>query len=60
MATFKVELEANEWQQVINLMVKYPYDQVAPLIGKMAPQLQQPLPPPANGAEQPKPQAPNG
>ena len=60
MAKHHIELETNEAQQVLNILGTRPFNEVAPLIQRIAQQLQPAAPPPANGAEQPQPQAGNG
>jgi hypothetical protein len=59
MATFHIELEQNELQQVLNVLGQRPFAEVAPLINKIAQQAQAP-PPPGNGQHQEKAPAPNG
>jgi hypothetical protein len=62
---FRVELDQSEWQQLLNIVGKQPFVDVAQLIGKISQQLQQaqqpqgiagngeirPANPPARGAE---------
>ena len=48
----KVELQQNEWQQVLTILARAPYAEVAQLMQAIAQQLQAPQAPPA---EQPRP-----
>jgi hypothetical protein len=54
MATFHIELEQNELQQVLNVLGQRPFAEVAPLINKIAQQAQGPPAKPPNGATQPE------
>ena len=45
MATHHITLETNEVQQVLNILGTRPFNEVAPLIQKLAGQLQAPAPP---------------
>ena len=54
---FKLELEAQDWQQVLSILGQGRFDQVAQLIGRISAQLQMPQgPPPLDGGKLEKPQ----
>lgn len=65
MATHHITLETNEAQQVLNILGARPFNEVAPLIQRIAAQLQ-PAAPPGNGeatqqhVDSLKDRAPNG
>lgn len=59
MATHHITLETNDVQQVLNILGTRPFNEVAPLIQKIAAQLQAAPPPPADGAAQPEKPAVN-
>lgn len=59
MAKHHIELETNEAQQVLNILGTRPFNEVAPLIQRIASQLQAVPPPPADGAAQPEKPAVN-
>ena len=52
MAYHHLVLDTNQVQQVLNILGTRPFNEVAPLIQKIAAQLQPAAPPPGNGAEQ--------
>ena len=39
MDKFKVELEAKDWQSILNYLARAPYSEVAPLIARISQQL---------------------
>lgn len=53
MAKFRVELEQNDWQTVLNVLSNAPYREIAPLMGKISQQLTAGPVQQSNGAEQP-------
>ena len=58
MAKFRVELDDREWNQILNLLSAAAFRDVAPLINKIAPQLQQPPIPETGNGQTANPEAP--
>ena len=60
MAEITLKLEHTDVERMLNFLAAAPYREVAPLIQKIAQQLQPAAPPPGNGDARPDAQAPNG